>query len=131
MACAVALENLDIFDEEDLVGNVRRNAAAFKKTLEKLKDIDIVGDVRGDGYFYAIELVKDRDTRETFNDEESERLLRGFLSNHMYDSGLYCRSDDRGDPVVQLAPPLTIGQAEFDELEQTLRHSLEKAAEIF
>ena len=131
VACAVALENLDIFDEEDLVGNVRRNAAAFKKTLEKLKDIDIVGDVRGDGYFYAIELVKDRDTRETFNDEESERLLRGFLSNHMYDSGLYCRSDDRGDPVVQLAPPLTIGQAEFDELEQTLRHSLEKAAEIF
>ena len=131
VACAVALENLDIFDEEDLVGNVRRNEAAFKKTLEKLKDIDIVGDVRGDGYFYAIELVKDRDTRETFNDEESERLLRGFLSNHMYDSGLYCRSDDRGDPVVQLAPPLTIGQAEFDELEQTLRHSLEKAAEIF
>jgi adenosylmethionine-8-amino-7-oxononanoate aminotransferase len=131
VACAVALENLDIFDEEDLVGNVRRNGPAFKKTLEKLLDIDIVGDVRGDGYFYAIELVKDKTTRETFNDEESERLLRGFLSNHMYDSGLYCRSDDRGDPVVQLAPPLTIGQAEFDELEQTLRHSLTKAAEIF
>jgi len=131
VACAVALENLDIFDEEDLVGNVRRNGPAFKKTLEKLMDIDIVGDVRGDGYFYAIELVKDKTTRETFNDEESERLLRGFLSNHMYDSGLYCRSDDRGDPVVQLAPPLTIGQAEFDELEQTLRHSLTKAAEIF
>jgi adenosylmethionine-8-amino-7-oxononanoate aminotransferase len=131
VACAVALENLDIFDEEDLVGNVRRNGPAFKKTLEKLMDIDIVGDVRGDGYFYAIELVKDKTTRETFNDEESERLLRGFLSNHMYESGLYCRSDDRGDPVVQLAPPLTIGQAEFDELEQTLRHSLTKAAEIF
>jgi len=131
VACAVALENLDIFDEEDLVGNVRRNGPAFKKTLEKLLDIDIVGDVRGDGYFYAIELVKDKTTRETFNDEESERLLRGFLSNHMYESGLYCRSDDRGDPVVQLAPPLTIGQAEFDELEQTLRHSLTKAAEIF
>jgi adenosylmethionine-8-amino-7-oxononanoate aminotransferase len=131
VACAVALENLDIFDEEDLVGNVARNEAAFKKTLEKLKDLPIVGDVRGAGYFYAIELVRDKDTRESFNDEESEKLLRQFLSHHMYDNGLYCRSDDRGDPVVQLAPPLTIGQKEFDELEQTLRHSLSLAGEIF
>lgn len=131
VACAVALENLDIFDEEDLVGNVSRNSAAFRKTLEKLKDIDIVGDVRGEGYFFAIELVKDRATKETFNDAESEKLLRGFLSVDMYDAGLYCRSDDRGDPVVQLAPPLTIGQKEFDELEGLLRQSLTKAAKLF
>lgn len=131
VACAVALENLDIFDEEDLVGNVQRNTMAFRKTLEKLKDIDIVGDVRGEGYFFAIELVKDRATKETFNDDEAERLLRGFLSVDMYDAGLYCRSDDRGDPVVQLAPPLTIGQAEFDELEGLLRQSLTKAAKLF
>ncbi|MEY4321463.1 MAG: hypothetical protein RL167_191, partial [Actinomycetota bacterium] len=131
VACAVALENLDIFDEEDLVGNVQRNTAAFRKTLEKLKDIDIVGDVRGEGYFFAIELVKDRATKETFNDDEAEKLLRGFLSTDMYNAGLYCRSDDRGDPVVQLAPPLTIGQAEFDELEGILRSSLTKAAKLF
>jgi adenosylmethionine-8-amino-7-oxononanoate aminotransferase len=131
VSCAVALENLDIFDEEDLVGNVARNAGAFKATLEKLKDLPIVGDVRGEGYFYAIELVKDKDTRETFNDAESEKLLRGFLSNDLYDAGLYCRSDDRGDPVVQLAPPLTIGQAEFDELEGMLRNSLTKAWDLF
>jgi adenosylmethionine-8-amino-7-oxononanoate aminotransferase len=131
VACAVALENLDIFDEEDLVGNVQRNTAAFRKTLEKLKDIDIVGDVRGEGYFFAIELVKDRSTKETFNDDEAEKLLRGFLSTDMYNAGLYCRSDDRGDPVVQLAPPLTIGQAEFDELEGILRSSLTKAAKLF
>ena len=131
VACAVALENLDIFDEEDLVGNVQRNTSAFRKTLEKLKDIDIVGDVRGEGYFFAIELVKDRATKETFNDAESEKLLRGFLSTDLYDAGLYCRSDDRGDPVVQLAPPLTIGQREFDELEGILRQSLTKAAKLF
>jgi adenosylmethionine-8-amino-7-oxononanoate aminotransferase len=131
VACAVALENLDIFDEEDLVGNVARNEAAFKKTLEKLKDLPIVGDVRGAGYFYAIELVRDKDTRESFNDKESEKLLRQFLSNDMYKNGLYCRSDDRGDPVVQLAPPLTIGQKEFDELEQILRSSLSKAGKMF
>jgi len=131
VSCAVALENLDIFDEEDLVGNVRRNSPAFRKTLEKLNDLPIVGDVRGEGYFFAIELVRDKKTKETFNDEESERLLRQFLSHDLYDSGLYCRSDDRGDPVVQLAPPLTIGPKEFDELEQILRKSLTKASEIF
>ncbi len=124
VSCAVALENLDIFDEEDLVGNVKRNAPEFKRILNQLRDLDIVGDVRGDGYFYAIELVKDKNTRETFNDAESEKLLRGILSQKMFEEGLYCRSDDRGDPVVQLAPPLTIGVDEFVEIEQILRGAL-------
>ena len=69
-------------------------------------------------------------TRETFNDDESERLLRGFLSGALYDAGLYCRADDRGDPVIQLAPPLTIGPSEFDELEQILRDVLTRAASL-
>jgi hypothetical protein len=89
--------------------------------LEKLLDLPIVGDVRGAGYFYGIELVKDKATRETFDAEESERLLRGFLSKALFEAGLYCRADDRGDPVVQLAPPLICGQSEFDEMEQILR----------
>jgi adenosylmethionine-8-amino-7-oxononanoate aminotransferase len=127
VSAAVALANLDIFDEEDLVGNVRRNEGEFRRTLEKLKDIDIVGDVRGEGYFWAIELVKDKNTKETFNDAESERLLRGILSHRMFEEGLYCRSDDRGDPVVQLAPPLTIGPDEFNEIEQILRGCLIEA----
>lgn len=130
VSAAVALENLDIFEEEDLNGNVRRNAAAFKSTLEKLKDIPIVGDVRGAGYFYGIELVKDQATKETFDDNEAERLLRGFLSKALYNSGLYCRADDRGDPVVQLAPPLTIGQTEFDEIEGKLREVLTEATKL-
>jgi adenosylmethionine-8-amino-7-oxononanoate aminotransferase len=83
-----------------------------------------VGDVRGEGYFYGIELVKDKATKETFTDEESERLLRGYLSGALFDAGLYCRADDRGDPVVQLAPPLTIGQKEFDQIESILRSVL-------
>jgi adenosylmethionine-8-amino-7-oxononanoate aminotransferase len=127
VSCAVALANLDIFDEEDLVGNVARNAGAFRSTLNKLRDLPIVGDVRGEGYFWAIELVKDKTTKETFNDLESEKLLRGILSHRMFEEGLYCRSDDRGDPVVQLAPPLTIGQTEFDEIEQILRGCLDEA----
>jgi len=127
VSTAVALENLDIFAEEGLLENVKANSAAFRATLEKLLDLPIVGDVRGDGYFFGIELVKDKATKETFDDDEAERLLRGFLSKALFDAGLYCRADDRGDPVIQLAPPLTIGQSEFDEIEQILRSVLTEA----
>ncbi|MFL6056540.1 MAG: aspartate aminotransferase family protein, partial [Actinoallomurus sp.] len=78
-------------------------------------------------YFYGIELVKDKDTRETFDAAESERLLRGFLSTALFDAGLVCRADDRGDPVIQLAPPLVCGQEHFDEMEQILRQTLTEA----
>ncbi len=127
VSCAVAMANLDVFEREDLLGNVRRNTDAFRSTLEKLYDLPIVGDVRGDGYFFGIELVKDKASRETFDDAESERLLRGFLSKALFDAGLYCRADDRGDPVVQLAPPLTCDQQHFDEMEQILRDVLTEA----
>ena len=127
VSCATALANLDVFEKEDLLGNVRANEAAFRATLDKLADLPIVGDVRGDGYFYGIELVKDKATRETFDDDESERLLRGFLSHALFDAGLVCRTDDRGDPVVQLAPPLTCTQEHFDEMEQILRSVLSEA----
>lgn len=127
VAAAVAMANLDIFERESLNDRVHENAPAFRRTLEKLSDLPIVGDVRGEGYFYGIELVKDKETRETFNEEESERMLRGFLSKALFDAGIYCRADDRGDPVIQLAPPLICGQAEFDEIEQKLRGVLTEA----
>ncbi|MGI8335443.1 aspartate aminotransferase family protein [Actinomadura scrupuli] len=127
VSTAVALANLDLFEKEHLLDNVRAGEAGFRATLEKLSDLPIVGDVRGDGYFYGIELVKDKTTRETFDDEESERLLRGFLSPALYDAGLICRADDRGDPVVQLAPPLICTQEHFDEIEGILRTVLTEA----
>lgn len=127
VSSAVALENLAIFEEEGLTDNVKQNSPLFRAALERLTDLPIVGDVRGAGYFFGIELVKDKATKETFDDDESERLLRGFLSKALFDAGLYCRADDRGDPVIQLAPPLTIGPAEFDEIEQTLRSVLTEA----
>jgi adenosylmethionine-8-amino-7-oxononanoate aminotransferase len=127
VSSAVALANLDIFEEEKLNERVRENSPLFRATLEQLLDLPIVGDVRGAGYFFGIELVKDKATKETFNDDESERLLRGFLSKALFEAGLYCRADDRGDPVVQLAPPLTTGPAEFAEIEQILRGVLTEA----
>ncbi len=127
VSAAVAMENLDNFDREKLNQNVLDNEKAFRTTLERLLDLPIVGDVRGDGYFYGIELVKDKATRETFDEDESERLLRGFLSKALLEGGLYCRADDRGDPVVQLAPPLGCDQSHFDEIEQVLRVTLQQA----
>jgi adenosylmethionine-8-amino-7-oxononanoate aminotransferase len=123
----VALTNLDIFEREGLNQHVLDNEANFLQTLQKLHDLPIVGDVRGNGFFYGIELVKDKATKTTFDADESERLLRGFLSRALYDAGLICRADDRGDPVIQLAPPLIIGQPEFDYIEQVLRKVLTEA----
>jgi adenosylmethionine-8-amino-7-oxononanoate aminotransferase len=127
VSSAVALANLDIFEREGLNQHVRDTTDDFRRTLEKLLDLPIVGDVRGDGFFFGIELVKDKGTRETFDDDESERLLRGFLSRALFDAGLYCRADDRGDPVIQLSPPLICDQSHFDEMEQILRSVLTEA----
>jgi adenosylmethionine-8-amino-7-oxononanoate aminotransferase len=127
VAAAIALANLDAFENENILGHVRANEGAFLAMLESLRDLPIVGDVRGMGYFYAIELVKDKETKESFSDEESETLLRGYLSAEMFERGLICRSDDRGDPVVQLAPPLIAGQQQFDEIHAVLRPVLEEA----
>ena len=131
VSAAVAMANLDIIENELVIENVLANEDYFREQLETLYDIDIVGNVRGMGYFYGIELVKDRETRETFNDQESEKLLRGFLSKELFTNGLYCRTDDRGDPVVQIAPPLIIGRDVIDDIVAILRKTLTKAAELF
>jgi adenosylmethionine-8-amino-7-oxononanoate aminotransferase len=127
MSAAVALKNIEIFEREDLCGRVREHEGAFEAMLEGLKDLPIVGDVRGMGYFWAIELVKDRETKATFTDEESDELLRGYLSAELFDRGLICRADDRGDPVIQLSPPLIAGPEQFEEIESVLRPVLEEA----
>ena len=130
LATAVALANIDLIEREDLCGHVRTKEPEFRAMLESLRDIPIVGDVRGAGFFHAIELVKDRETKQTFNDEESEHLLRGFLSGALYHHGLICRTDDRGDPVIQLAPPLIADTEQFTEIEQVLRMVLVAASEL-
>jgi adenosylmethionine-8-amino-7-oxononanoate aminotransferase len=127
VSCAVALANLHVFAHEDILGHVRATQGAFRAALEGLYDLPIVGDVRGDGFFYGIELVKDQATRATFDREESERLLRGYLSGALFDAGLICRADDRGDPVVQLSPPLICGHEEIALMVEILREVLTEA----
>jgi adenosylmethionine-8-amino-7-oxononanoate aminotransferase len=127
VACAVALRNLLIFDDEQLLEHVRTHEAQFKAALQSLADLPIVGDLRGEGYFYALELVKDRDTAARFDADERNRLLRGFLSPRLLELGLICRADDRAEPIVQLAPPLIAGPEQFDEITAALRIALTEA----
>ncbi len=129
ICAAVALANIEVFEREGILENVRANEGAFRAMLESLRDLPIVGDVRGAGYFHAIELVKDKETKESFSDEESETLLRGFLSGELFSRGLICRADDRGDPVIQLSPPLIAGPQQFEEIEAVLRPVLTAAGE--
>ncbi len=125
--CAIALKNIEIMKREQIVENVRDNGDAFRTTLEQLLDLPIAGDLRGTGFFYALELVKDKETRETFTDDECETLLRGFLSPRLFEKGLICRADDRGDPVIQISPPLIATQKEFDIITGTIGEVLTEA----
>jgi adenosylmethionine-8-amino-7-oxononanoate aminotransferase len=127
--CAIALKNIEIMKRERIIEHVAETQDSFRDTLAQLLDLPIVGDLRGTGFFYAIELVKNKATRESFTDEESESLLRGFLSGRLFERGLICRADDRGDPVVQISPPLVAGQQEFDEIAGILGDVLTEAWE--
>jgi adenosylmethionine-8-amino-7-oxononanoate aminotransferase len=131
VSCAVALANLDIMEREDLCGHVRRHETGFKAGLQSLLDIPIVGDVRGDGYFLAIELVTDQATKGAFSAEQAEWLLRGYLSPKLFEAGLICRADDRAEPVITLSPPLIAGPDEFEFITSALRSVLTEAAEAF
>ena len=131
VSCAVANANLDVFEREDLCGHVLANEGRFKSLIDGLRDIPLVGDVRGDGYFLAIELVTDQETRGTFDDESANWLLREYLSPRLFEAGLICRADDRGEPVITLSPPLIAGEEEFGFIESTLRRLLTDASHEF
>jgi adenosylmethionine-8-amino-7-oxononanoate aminotransferase len=131
VSCAVSLANLDVFEREHLLEHVREQEPALRSRLEELRDLPIVGDVRGAGYFWAIELVKDQATKETFGADEREQLLRGFLLPRFLDAGLIVRVDDRGEPIVQLSPPLVAGPDEFDFIAGTIREQLTAAGDEF
>ncbi len=124
---AIALKNIEIMKRERIVEHVAEEGDTFRSTLSQLLDLPIAGDLRGTGFFYALELVKDKETKETFSEEECEELLRGFLSPRLFEAGLICRADDRGDPVVQISPPLVARQTEFDQIAGILGDALAEA----
>ncbi|RMI31605.1 aspartate aminotransferase family protein [Streptomyces triticirhizae] len=127
VAAAVALENLAIFEREKLNERVRDHEDAFAATLAGLRDLPIVGDVRGAGYFWGVVLVKDQHTREPFTGPERRRLIDESLAPALRAAGLHARIDERGDPAILLAPPTVVGPEEFTFVEQVLRSALTDA----
>jgi adenosylmethionine-8-amino-7-oxononanoate aminotransferase len=124
VSCAVALANLDLMEDEDLPGRVRRLEGEFRRELDQLTDLPIVAEVRGTGYFYGIELER---PGGDLSADEREWLVKRFLPPRMQELGLLCRADDRGDPVIQLSPPLVAGPEEFEVMGAALRQVLLEA----
>jgi adenosylmethionine-8-amino-7-oxononanoate aminotransferase len=130
VSCAVALANLDVFEREDLIGRSQRLGPELRERCERLlEDHPMVGDVRGDGYFYSLELVKDKETKATFTPGERDELIKKFLTPRTRELGVYMRFDDRGETAAQFAPPLVAGPDEFDEMVGVLRQVLDEAWE--
>jgi adenosylmethionine-8-amino-7-oxononanoate aminotransferase len=131
LAAAIALRNIEIFEREGVLENVREHEGYLRERLEELRErLPIVGDVRGAGYFWALELVRDEENSR-FSAEERERLLRGFLAGRLLEEGLIARPDDRGDAVLHLAPPLICGRREIDEMVEKTEAVLADASERF
>jgi adenosylmethionine-8-amino-7-oxononanoate aminotransferase len=128
VGAAVGLAALEVLEREDVLANVRANEEPARRMLDSLREIPIVGDVRGLGHFWAIELVRDQETKETFEGPAAEWLLKDVLSAELWKRGLICRLDDRADPIVQIAPPLVAGAELFEEIVAILRAGLEVAA---
>jgi adenosylmethionine-8-amino-7-oxononanoate aminotransferase len=115
VSAAIALKNMEIFERDGVLENVRAMTPVLAEKLSSLLALPIVGDVRGDGFFWALELVKD-DENTRFGQAERDRLLRGFLPGRLREAGLIARADDRGDAVLQIAPPLISDAGVLDEI---------------
>jgi adenosylmethionine-8-amino-7-oxononanoate aminotransferase len=131
MTAAVALKALEIYERDGVIDNVRENEPYLRAALNELRRVPLVGDVRGAGYFWSVEMVKDRQTKETFEGDEADWLLRDVLTAQMVKLGLLCRLDDRGDPVVQLSPPLVADRVVLDEMVGIVGQALEAAWTAF
>jgi adenosylmethionine-8-amino-7-oxononanoate aminotransferase len=126
LAAAIALRNLEIFERDGVLENVRRQEGRLEERLQTLRSLPIVGDVRGRGFFWAMELVKDA-ANTPFDKPERDKLLRGFLPGRLLEAGIIARADDRGDSVLQIAPPLVSDAAVLDEIVDRLHDVLADA----
>ena len=129
-SCAIALKVIEIIEREGVIDKVRHNEPLMRAALDELREIPIVGDIRGAGHFWAIELVKVQTTKATFDGPEADWLLRECSPKSSWDAGLLCRLDDRGDPVLQLSPALVADMDLFHEIVDIARVALRNAAKL-
>ena len=129
LSTTIALKNIEIFERDRVLENVRALEGHLQRRLEGLRSLPIVGDVRGAGFFWAVELVQDQ-AGTPFDAEQRERLLRGFMAGRLLEAGLIARADDRGDAVLQIAPPLISDVAVLDQIVEMLGEVLTDAGNL-
>ncbi|HEY1569685.1 MAG TPA: aspartate aminotransferase family protein [Solirubrobacteraceae bacterium] len=129
LCAAIALKNLEIFERDGVVENVRAREPKLLELLTTLRELPVVGDVRGTGFFWAVELVKGEDN-ERLDADERERVLRGYMPGALREAGLIARADDRGDAVLQIAPPLVADDAVLEEIVSAMRDVLTGAGRL-
>jgi adenosylmethionine-8-amino-7-oxononanoate aminotransferase len=127
VTAAIGAKVIDLYERENVLANVRANEPFLQERLGELLRVPLVGDVRGAGHFFALEMVKDRDTKQTFEGDEADWLLRRVLSARLFENGLLCRLDDRGDPVIQISPPLVADQKLLGRIVDILGDAVEYA----
>jgi adenosylmethionine-8-amino-7-oxononanoate aminotransferase len=115
LSAVIALKNLELFEREQVLDNVRDSEAHLAAELDTLRRLPIVGDVRGSGFFWAVEMVPDG-PESRFDAPQREELLRQCLPGALIKAQLIARGDDRGDTVVQIAPPLVCDRPILDDL---------------
>jgi adenosylmethionine-8-amino-7-oxononanoate aminotransferase len=125
-SAAVTLKNIEIFERERVLENVRANEGYLEALLDELRELPIVGDVRGAGYHWAVELVKDAGGAR-FDAAEREELVHRYMPGRLLEARIIARADDRGDPVLQIGPPLVCDRPTLKELVDAMAEVLTDA----
>ena len=121
VACAVALETLKIYEERDIVGQVRKVGPVMQSGLEKFRDHPLVGDVRGIGLFAGVELMKDAHARIPWAHEQKVGTM---VQDHALRHGLIVRAI--GDRIA-FTPPLIITEEQIGEMCRRFKLALDDA----
>lgn len=120
VSSAVALENIRIIERENLLQNVHDLEGHFGDELRRVaEDHPIVKEVRGMGFFWAVEVTPEKADGTPLEGEEYQKYFKGILTRRLVENGLICRFDDKEDPVIQYSPALVAD-----------RETLSKIAEI-
>ncbi len=127
VVAATAVANLTALRDEDVVGNVRRLGGYFRQQLDRMAaGHRMVSEVRGIGFFYAVELTADRETGRRLTTEQADVLLKQTLPPLMMEAGLYTRADDRGEPKILLCPPLISTRSDIDDMVSMVDRTLDQ-----
>jgi len=133
IACAVGNEVMRIVEEENMVERAEQMGHYLQESLLQLKDHPMVGDIRGKGMLWAIEFVKDKETKEPFPKEKNVKMdliMQCMMKGVFFYPGYYENENGRGDHII-IAPPFIITEEQIDECMGILREAMEESQDRY